>query len=120
MDKEYNFSDEKRMPTNDLVFDKTTQQTLPLLENWAILNYHIKSPDSTMDFCGENLIGNIFNDLRFDDGESIITSNIIKIDKNYAYTQNTKYELGEKSDDYKAWVESFVLSNDEEFQKHID
>jgi len=61
--------------------------------------------------------GRLYNDpmQRWDEGESIATSYIVKIDQelNHLETRNTVYDLGEKSLEMMAIYESAIASLDD-------
>jgi hypothetical protein len=60
----------------------------PRLENWRI-------------GFGDQIIGQVYNDLRFPDGEVIVTSKVVELDPKTGEvrTKNTHYILGKRADE---------------------
>ena len=80
---------------------------MPRLENWSVGNlwdgYQVPG------LLENQLRGIVYDDEknRFEDGERITTSLLkeLNVKDKYAQTLNTKYILGEPSEDYLKWLE---------------
>lgn len=76
---------------------------MPRLENWSVGSSEF-NPYQAPECQSKVLRGQIYDDEknRWDDGTTIRTSRLVELDiKNkYAQTLNTKYILGEPSEDY--------------------
>lgn len=70
------------------------------LENWFII--HRSSPYTAPELCEACLCGNVYDDLRREDGHHIITNSIIgkTIDNEIVTKSGSRYTLGEVSIDY--------------------
>jgi hypothetical protein len=80
---------------------------MPRLENWSVCDSEF-NPYQAPECQSKVLRGQIYDDEneRWDDGTTIRTSRLVELDtKNkYAQTLNTKYILGEPSEDYLKWL----------------
>ena len=85
---------------------------MPRLENWSVGNLWDGYQASKIN--KNQLRGQIYDDEkeRWEDGTSIRTSSLVELDINnkVAKTLNTKYILGEPSEDYLKWLEENNLS----------
>ena len=79
---------------------------MPRLENWMIIIQDIK-PYQSPELARAYMIGEIYNDNRFEDGKTIRTSTLVEFDikNNTAETENTIYTLGNPSEEWKKWLE---------------
>ena len=59
---------------------------MPILKNWRTAKYY----SDLSEFC---LVGEIYNDTRFEDGTEIRTSEVLELKNGYARTRNTTYIL---------------------------
>ena len=82
---------------------------MPRLENWSI-KFFDDNPFIHPKFRNKYLCGNIYDDEkgRFADGKQVYTSSIQKLnlDERYVQTRNTRYILGETSEEYMEWLKS--------------
>jgi hypothetical protein len=77
---------------------------LVTIENWAVVqsvvfqSYELLQP-------GKHLMGNFVGHANLPDTLFIYTSSIVSVDRNMGVveTRNTRYQLGEASDEYKTW-----------------
>lgn len=60
----------------------------PRIENWRIA-------------FGDQIVGQVYGDPRFEDGEIIVTSSVVRWDHTTGkvYTKNSGYELGKRGND---------------------
>jgi len=79
---------------------------LPRLENWEIIIYD-RELHQSCELIKAYLIGQIYNDDRFEDGKTVFTSTLVEFDitNNTAKTENTIYELGKPSEKWRKWLE---------------
>ncbi len=82
-----------------------TQKPSVKLEDWAVVptgnsgSYQALRP-------GNLLVGRAFGHQRIEKGKFIFTSPIVRVDieNKLVETRNTCYQLGEISEEYKAWI----------------
>jgi hypothetical protein len=82
-----------------------TQKPSVKLEDWAVVpglnsgSYQALRP-------GNLLVGRAFGHQRIEKGKFIFTSPIVRVDieNKLVETRNTRYLLGEISEEYKAWI----------------
>jgi hypothetical protein len=82
-----------------------TQKPSVKLEDWAVVpslnsgSYQALRP-------GNLLVGRAFGHQRIETGKFIFTSPILRVDieNRLVETRNTRYLLGEISEEYKAWI----------------
>ncbi len=78
------------------------QKPLVRIENWAVVRTMI--PPSYQDLRpGTRLIGNATGHLGAAGGTLIYTSTVVSVNEGLIETRNTLYQLGEASNEYKAW-----------------
>jgi hypothetical protein len=82
-----------------------TQKPSVKLEDWAV----VPSPNSGRYEAlrpGNLLVGRAFGHQRIEAGRFIFTSQIVHVDieNKLVETRNTRYLLGEISEEYKAWI----------------
>ena len=70
---------------------------MPKLEDWAMDDLRA--------------YGKVYNDDRFKDGTSVVTSIVKEVDfqTKKLYTHNTMYDLGEPTEGYKKYLESIGI-----------
>jgi hypothetical protein len=80
-----------------------------VIENWYIGEYpvyHDRYPESLVQIDEDGLeyslvvLGNIYNDSKWFDGESLRTSLVVNITDEYVETLNTIYKLGKKREEH--------------------
>jgi hypothetical protein len=74
------------------------------MKNWAIVGAQL-NPYQAPELQTKQLRGQVFGHERFEDGECVTTSTIIKREGNEIVTKNTTYWLGEVCPDYRAWCD---------------
>lgn len=78
------------------------QKPLVRIENWAVVQ-SVLSPSYEELRAGRHLTGNILGHPSVRNTKFIYTSRIVNVYSGVVETLNTVYELGEPSDEYKAW-----------------
>lgn len=76
------------------------------LENWYICNPNVKTIDAYIapELISHHLYGQVYNHSSYIDGDFILTSSIISVNKNHVITANgTIYELGKPNIEYVKW-----------------
>ena len=86
---------------------------MPRLENWSVVSTFVNEFQAP-ELLEKQLHGAIYDDElnRFKDGTNITTSTLVELDLNnkIAQTLNTKYVLGNPSEDYLRWLEENDIS----------
>lgn len=80
---------------------------MPRLENWSLVMTE-NNPYQAPELATVQLSGEVYGHDRFDDGVRVTTSRVVylNIKDRFANTLNTKYELGEVSEDYLKWLDN--------------
>jgi len=76
------------------------------LENWSIISYD-DSPYLAPELIEKRIVGEIYDDDRFDDGKTVITSPVVEfnIKEHFAKTYSeTIYILGKIDPKYEQWL----------------
>ena len=89
-----------RMPNNG----GTAQMRKPLvaIENWAVVD-SVLSPGFKELRPGKHLMGNVLGHASVRKTKFVYTSRIVNVYSGVVETLNTLYQLGEPSEEYKAW-----------------
>lgn len=73
-----------------------------LIEEWSVVykeKDYYKAPEQK----SLHLSGTVYNHPSCEDGNSVVTSSIKDVDGIFVYTANTKYKLGNPSQQYVDW-----------------
>jgi len=78
------------------------RKSLVAIENWAVVESVI-SPSYEELKPGKHLMGNVLGHASVQNTKLIYTSRILNVYPGVVETLNTLYQLGEPSDEYRAW-----------------
>lgn len=87
------------------------------LDNWAVVGVS-DSPYSAPEQCTTVIVGNVYGNPRFSDGEQITSSRLLSITINVAKTfSGSVYELGDPNKMWLQWLDKNGYTLDEFLDK---
>lgn len=78
------------------------RKPLVAIENWAVVDSVVSSQFEELQ-AGKHLMGNVLGHASLRKTKFVYTSRIVNVFNGVVETLNTLYQLGEPSDEYKAW-----------------
>jgi hypothetical protein len=78
------------------------RKPLVAIENWAVVDSVLSSGFEELK-PGKHLTGNVLGHASVRNTKFVYTSRIVNVYKGVVETLNTLYQLGEPSEEYKAW-----------------